>query len=173
MIFGGLWGGQLEKWQTEKYDVYGTAPAGNNPALGPRIALLKDTMTEFDGSVREIKIVDDSGKVLKASDNSRRFFEGAWLHAYKGLYYLSYSTGDTHYLVYATSKDINGPYTYRGIILDPVKGWTTHHSIVEVNKKWYLFYHDSTLSGRDHLRSVKFTEIFYDKDGSIKKAVTK
>ena len=36
-------------------------------------------------------------KPLAAGDNARRFFEGAWLHKYGGRYYLSYSTGDTHY----------------------------------------------------------------------------
>jgi hypothetical protein len=32
-----------------------------------------------------------------------------------------------------------------------------------------LFYHDSSLSGGvDHLRSVKYTEITYEDDGSIR-----
>lgn len=38
------------------------------------------------------------------------------------------------------SDNLLGPYTYQGTILDPVKGWTTHHSIVEFEGKWYLFY---------------------------------
>jgi hypothetical protein len=34
--------------------------------------------------------------------------------------------------------------------------------------KWYLFYHDSSLSkGVTHLRSVKMTEISYDDTGKI------
>jgi len=28
------------------------------------------------------------------------------------------------------------------VILTPVLGWTTHHSIVEHKEKWWLFYHD-------------------------------
>jgi hypothetical protein len=61
-----------------------------------------------------------------------------------------------------------GPYTYRGRILEPVQGWTTHHSIVEYKGKWYLFYHDASLSGLDHLRCVKTAELTYEKDGSIR-----
>jgi hypothetical protein len=61
------------------------------------------------------------------------------------------------------------PFTYKGVILNPVLGWTNHHSIVEFKGKWYLFYHDSTLSGgRTHLRNVKVTELQYNADGSIK-----
>ena len=83
-------------------------------------------------------------------------------------YYLSYSTGDTHKIVYATGETPYGPFTYRGIILNPVLGWTNHHSIVEFKNKWYLFFHDSSMSGgKTHLRSVKFTELYHNKDGSI------
>ena len=99
----------------------------------------------------------------------RRYFEGPWVHKYQSTYYLSYSTGDTHYIVYATSSSPYGPYTYRGRILPPVLGWTTHHSIVEHERRWWLFYHDCELSqGVDHLRSVKVQELFYEADGSIK-----
>ena len=53
-----------------------------------------------------------------------------------------------------------GPFTHRGHVLDPVVGWTTHHSIVEFQGRWYLFYHDSTLSGGvTHQRCVKVSPI--------------
>lgn len=51
--------------------------------------------------------------------------------------------------------------------MKPVLGWTTHHSIVEFRGKWYLFYHDSQLSGQSNLRNVKVTELTYNADGSI------
>jgi hypothetical protein len=55
-----------------------------------------------------------------------------------------------------------------GKILNPVVGWTTHHSICLFKGKWYLFYHDSSLSkGVTHLRSVKATELTYDDNGKI------
>lgn len=90
-------------------------------------------------------------------------------YMYNGLYYLSYSTGTTHYVVYATGTDPMGPFTYRGRILEPVLGWTTHHSIIEYHGKWYLFYHDCELSnGINHRRNVKYVELEYNADGTIK-----
>ena len=90
------------------------------------------------------------------------------MHKYNGLYYLSYSTGTTHYLVYAVGTSPKGPFTYKGRILEPVIGWTTHHSIVQFKDKWYLFYHDSSLSGGvNHLRCIKYTELKYNPDGTI------
>ena len=90
------------------------------------------------------------------------------MHRYDGKYYLSWSTGNTHYLVYAVGDNPYGPFVYQGVILTPVIGWTTHHSMVEHEGKWWLFYHDSSLSGgQTHLRSVKVAELRYRPDGSI------
>jgi beta-xylosidase len=168
MYFGGLWGGQLEKWQTGTFDPDAQGPSGDEPALGPMVAELTDDMLSFKESPQEIQIVDENGKPITAGDEDRRYFEGPWLHKYNGYYYLSYSTGTTHYIVYAISKNPKGPFVYKGRILEPVMGWTTHHSIVEFKGKWYLFYHDSSLSGGiDNKRSVKFTELKYNPDGTI------
>ena len=90
------------------------------------------------------------------------------MHKFNGKYYLSYSTGTTHYLVYAEGDKPDGPFTYKGRIMEPVLGWTTHHSIVEYQGKWYLFYHDCELSnGINHRRCVKFTELTIHEDGTI------
>ncbi|GAA3329842.1 hypothetical protein GCM10020331_079960 [Ectobacillus funiculus] len=103
-------------------------------------------------------------QVMKTED----IFEGPWVHKYNGLYYLSYSTGTTHKIVYAVSENPQGPFVFKGTILTPVIGWTTHHSIVQFKDKWYLFYHDCSLSdGVNHKRSVKYTELKYNEDGTI------
>lgn len=168
LYFGGLWGGQLEKWQTGEFIADAVGPAGDEPALGPIVAELSDDLLSFKSKPQEIKILDENGLPLKAGDEERRYFEGPWIHKYNGYYYLSYSTGSTHYLVYAISKDPKGPFIYQGKILEPVIGWTTHHSIVEFKDKWYLFYHDSSLSGGvNHKRCVKYTELKYGEDGKI------
>ncbi|MBS4218495.1 glycoside hydrolase family 43 protein [Bacillus sp. FJAT-49711] len=168
MYFGGLWGGQLEKWQTGSFDPNGKGPAPTEPALGPIFAELNDDMLSFKEKPREISIIDEEGNPILAGDEEKRFFEGPWLHKYNGYYYLSYSTGTTHLLAYAMSKSPQGPFVYKGTILTPVLGWTTHHSIVEFHGKWYLFYHDASLSGGvNHKRSVKYTEIKYNEDGTI------
>lgn len=168
LYYGGLWGGQLEKWQTGTFINDADGPAGNEPALGPVVGELSDDLLSFKSAPQEIKIVDENGLPLTAGDEDRRYFEGPWMHKYNGYYYLSYSTGTTHYLVYAISKDPKGPFTYQGRILEPVIGWTTHHSIVQFAEKWYLFYHDSSLSGGlNHQRCVKYTELTYDAHGRI------
>jgi len=168
MYFGGIWGGQLQRWRTDQYSPDGAEPGSDEPALGPRMAKLADDMTELAEPLQEIKILDEKGQPLLAKDHDRRFFEAPWMHKYQGKYYLSYSTGDTHYIVYATGDSPYGPFIYQGVVLNPVIGWTNHHSIVEYQGKWYLFYHDSTLSGgKTHLRCVKVTELNYRPDGSI------
>jgi hypothetical protein len=169
MYFGGIWGGQLQRWRTGKYDPEGTEPGDHEPALGPMVARLTDDMLQFAEKPKEIAILDENGNPLQAGDHDRRFFEAAWMHKYKGRYYLSYSTGNTHYICYATGDNPYGPFTFGGRILNPVVGWTTHHSITEFKGKWYLFYHDSISSGgKTHLRSVKCSELTYLPNGSIK-----
>ena len=168
LYFGGIWGGQLQKYRNNKFSEENEEPNNNEPALGPIVALLTDDMKQFDEAPREIKILDKNGDVLLSGNNEQRFFEGPWMHKYNGKYYFSYSTGDTHFICYAIGDNPYGPFIYQGRILNPVIGWTSHHSICEVEGKWYLFYHDSSLSkGVTHLRSIKVTEITYNEDGSI------
>ncbi len=169
LYFGGIWGGQLQNWQTGRYNPEGKEPTGAVPAISPRVAKLSTDMKSFAEPVREVQILDEHGAPLRADDHDRRFFEAAWMHKRNGIYYFSYSTGDTHFLVYAKSPSPLGPFTYAGRLLEPVIGWTTHHSIVEYRGKWYLFHHDASLSGgRNHLRCVKVKEIAYDDDGNMR-----
>lgn len=174
MYVGGLWGGQLECWQTGTYQApfWGdqcNGPSESADALGPLVARLSDNMTELDGELSEVSILSASGSPISAGDNSKRFFEGAWMHKYDGTYYLSYSTGDTQRIVYATGDSPSGPFTYQGIVLpEHNSGWTTHHSIVEFEGNWYLFYHDSTCSGDNtNRRCVKVADLHYNEDGTI------
>ncbi|WP_282147756.1 glycoside hydrolase family 43 protein [Algibacter lectus] len=174
MYFGGLWGGQLQRWRSGEFNAAqpdsptAFLPEDNEPALLPYVAKMTDDLLEFSEKPKAIEILDKNGNLLLAGDNNRRFFEAAWLHKYNDKYYFSYSTGDTHFICYAIGNSPYGPFTYGGRILNPVVGWTSHHSVCKVDKKWYLFYHDSSLSkGVTHLRSVKFAEITHREDGSI------
>jgi hypothetical protein len=168
MYFGGIWGGQLQKYRDNVYDEANQEPAPDQPALQPRVARLSADMKEFAEPPRAVAILDENGKELLAGDHARRYFEAPWLHKYKGKYYFSYSTGDTHLLCYATGDSPYGPFTYQGPIMTPVIGWTTHHSICEFEGRWYIFYHDSSLSdGVTHLRSAKVSELQHDENGKI------
>lgn len=169
MYFGGLWGGQLQRYRNNKALECAVLPEGEEPALCPKVVRLREDMLEFAEEPRDLVILDEAGKPFLAGDTLRRFFEASWMHYYNGKYYFSYSTGDTHQICYAMGDNPYGPFTYRGVILTPVVGWTTHHSIVSYRGKWYLFHHDSAPSGgKTWLRSMKVIELEYDADGSIK-----
>ncbi|KAI1276340.1 xylosidase/arabinosidase [Xylaria sp. FL0933] len=190
LYFGGLWGGQLQCYQGtnsksknggQDESVDGVPPfdaawlgpkepSGKDArALFPKVAPLSEDMHAFSSPARDLVILaPETGAPIPADDHDRRFFEAAWMHKRGDKYYFSYSTGDTHYLVYAVGDSPLGPMTYAGRILEPVLGWTTHHSIVEFEGRWWLFYHDCEMSkGVSHLRNVKVAEIFYDDEGRI------
>jgi hypothetical protein len=168
LYFGGIWGGQLQHYRGHVYSESHKEPQVNEPALGPRVARLSKDMKTLITVPHEIMITDELGQPLLAGDNNRRFFEASWMHKFNGKYYFSYSTGDTHFICYAIGEAPMGPFTYAGRILNPVVGWTSHHSICAFKGKWYLFYHDSSLSkGITHLRSIKMTELQHDSNGKI------
>jgi beta-xylosidase len=131
-----------------------------------KVGKLKDNMVEIDGE-------------LKAMEGLVDFHEASWVHKYKGVYYLSYSDnhdenndkegvkGDNR-LRYATSNSPLGPWKHQGIYMQPTDSYTNHGSIVEYKGKWYAFYHNSSLSNHDWLRSICVDQLFYNKDGTIK-----
>ncbi len=170
MYFGGIWGGQLQRWANGRFD----ANAGDTdlkqddkPALAPKVARMSADMKQFAEAPRDIQIVDEAGKPILGGDHERRFFEASWLFKRGGKYYFTYSTGDTHFLAYAIGDNPYGPFRYTGHIMTPVQGWTTHHSIIEFKNRWWLFYHDTQLSNRNNLRSAKMTEMTFRPDGTI------
>jgi hypothetical protein len=168
IYWGGLWGGQLQRYRDNKALESAHLPEGDEPALPSRVARLSDDMLGFAEEPKPVVILNPDGSVMKASQTDERFFEASWMHRYEGHYYFSYSTGDTHRLCYAIGDNPYGPFTYQGVILTPVVGWTTHHAIVEFKGKWYLFHHDCVPSGgRTWLRSLKVVELEYDSNGRI------
>lgn len=170
MYFGGIWGGQLQRWKDGVYDPNGSdtdLKQDDKPALSGKVVKLKPDMKTFAEPVRDAVILDEQGKPVLGGDHDRRFFEAAWVFKRGGKYYYTYSTGDTHFLNYAIGDNPYGPFTFKGHILKPVQGWTSHHSIVEWGGKWWLFYHDTQLSGKNHLRSAKVTELKFNADGTI------
>ncbi|MFJ4160045.1 family 43 glycosylhydrolase [Microbacterium testaceum] len=85
------------------------------------------------------------------------FREGLFMNFRDGTYHLTYSiddTGSPDYRVgYATSTSIDGPWTYRGILLqkDPSQGilGPAHSSIINVpgTDEWYIAYHRFAIPG--------------------------
>jgi len=166
--FGGLWGGQLQKYHNNKLLDVEHLPKGTELALTARVARMSDDMLQFAEPSRPVVIRDTNGKPLIA-EVPYHFFEASWMHKYNGKYYFSYSTGDTHLICYAIGDNPYGPFTYQGVILEPVTGWTSHHSIIEYKGQWWLFHHDSVPSGGvTWLRSLKVMPLEYDEQGRIK-----
>jgi GH43 family beta-xylosidase len=102
--------------------------------------------------------------------------EGPFMFERQGIYYLTYPhvANKTERLEYATSTSPLGPFTVKGVIMDesPTGCWTNHHSLLEVNKQWYLFYHHNDLSPAfDKNRSVRIDSLFFEPDGAIRKVV--
>ena len=170
MYFGGIWGGQLQKWKDGVFDPKGSDTdlhQDDKPAIASRVAKLTPDMKELAEAPRDVVILDEKGKPVLAGDHDRRFFEASWMFKRDGKYYFTYSTGDTHFLAYAIGDNPYGPFHYKGHFLLPVQGWTTHQSIIPFGGKWWLFYADTQLSNKNHLRDVKVTELHFNPDGSI------
>jgi beta-xylosidase len=123
---------------------------------------LKDNMIEIDGEIRQVKFDDFV------------FEEAPWIHKRKGNYYLTYATGFPEKTAYAMSKNIEGPYTYKGI-LNEVAGHsnTNHQAVVEFKGKWYFVYHNGAIqrNGGSYNRSVCIDRLYYNRDGSLKRVV--
>lgn len=170
MYFGGIWGGQLQRWATGTFDPNGSdtdLQQDDKPALSGKVALMTPDMKQLAEAPRDAVILDANGKPVLGGDHDKRFFEASWVFKKDAKYYYTYSTGDTHFLNYAIGTNPYGPFTYGGHILLPVQGWTSHHSIIQKDGKWWLFYADTQISNKNHLRNVKVTELHFNPDGTI------
>lgn len=83
MYFGGIWGGQLQKWENGEYNPDGSATDSqkeDEPALAPKVAKMSDDMLSFAEPVKDVIILDEDGNPILTKDHDRRFFEAAWIH---------------------------------------------------------------------------------------------
>ncbi|SDL41081.1 Glycosyl hydrolases family 43 [Pedobacter sp. ok626] len=123
-------------------------------------AKLKKNMIELDGPIKTVDIPE--------------FTEAPWVHKRKGWYYLSYASQFPEKIVYAMSKNINGPWTYKGI-LNEIAGNsnTNHQAIIDFKGKSYFIYHNGSINndGGSFRRSVCIDYLYYHKDGSMKRVV--
>jgi len=123
-----------------------------------------------------ISLADDAATVIEAPD----FFEASFMHQRDGKYYFSYSTTFAEHsatIDYLMSDHPMTGFEYTGTLLpNPKKNnnQNNHHSVVEYQGSWYVFYHDRTLAYRDgysnYQRSVAFDRLSYNDDGTIVEA---
>lgn len=135
---------------------------------GQRVAKLKDNMMEIDTAT--VTRIDESfpkGNGLK---------EGPFAFKANGKYYFTFPwvRDETELLAYAMSDSPMGPYEYKGVIMDASATgcWTNHHSIVNYEGQWYLFYHHNDYSPDfDKNRSVCIDSLSFNPDGTIQKVI--
>ena len=105
----------------------------------------------------------------------QNYIEGPWVYKRNGLYYLVYAGAGSkpEMIEYCTSTNIEGPWTYRGIIQENVtNSFTTHPGIIDYKGKTYFFYHNGSLpTGGNYRRSICVDYMVYNQDGSIQKIV--
>ncbi len=123
-------------------------------------AKLKANMTEIDGTVQPMAGLED-------------FHEATWVFKRNGIYFLTYADNhpQNNRMRYATSTNALGPWSYKGVYLQPTDCDTTHGSVVRFRGQWYQFYHNCSISGQGNLRSVCVDKLDFNDDGTIKTIV--
>ncbi len=132
------------------------------------VAKLKDNMLELDSQPKRIEGTPKGGGLM----------EGPFAFKHNGKYYLTFPwvrvKDGTEALVYCMSDNPMGPFEYKGVIMDEHASgcWTNHHSIVEYEGQWYLFYHHNDFSPDfDKNRSARIDSLHFNPDGTIQKVI--
>lgn len=124
---------------------------------------LQDNMIELDGEIQRVEI----------ANMPVGYTEAPWLHERKGQYYLTYALNYPEELGYAMSDSPEGPWTYKGKLMDKLPGSSTSHpAIIEFEEQWFFIYHTASLpTGGEVRRSTSIEKMVYNPDGTIQKIV--
>ncbi|AUG57746.1 MAG TPA: alpha-N-arabinofuranosidase [Ruminiclostridium sp.] len=157
----------------------GFCPIGDRSRSGAMATVLGPDMLTI---IEEPVIVAPSEPYSKGSGfEGHEFFEAPSIRKRGDTYYFIYSSIVYHELCYATSKHPTKGFKFRGVIVSnndihissykpPQKpmyyGGNNHGSIVEINGKWYVFYHRHT-NGTNFSRQGCMEEIQFLEDGTI------
>lgn len=111
--------------------------------------------------------IDGNIKIIKLPN----FEEGSHLHKRNGWFYLSYGYEMPEKVAYAMTKNINGPWDFKGIINDvPYNCVTNRPCIIDFKNNSYFIYHNGALpDGSSHRRSICIEKLFYNPDDTIQK----
>ena len=145
--------------------------------MGIRGARLKDSMTELDGELENVSF--PQGGSMKVGGQQMAglpegFKEGPFAFRRGDWYYLTFpwvrKDKGTETLAYAMSRSPLGPWDFKGVFMqEHANGcWTNHHSFVEYQGQWYLFYHRNDYSPHnDKRRSACIERVSFRNDGTI------
>ncbi|MDE5880312.1 MAG: family 43 glycosylhydrolase [Muribaculaceae bacterium] len=134
--------------------------------MGMSGAKLKDNMMELESEPVKIQGLPEG------------FKEGPFVFKRDGIYYYTFpwvrEKDGTETLAYAMGKDPLGPFEFKGLIMaeSPTGCWTNHHSIVEYDGQWYLFYHHNDYSpDMDKRRAARIDTLSFNPDGTIQQVI--
>lgn len=142
---------------------------------------LNDDMVSFANGFKEIPGFHDPACFGPKSEKTNwckggvnemmtGYEEGPWLMKRNGTYYLSYPAGGVpEHMAYSTATSIDGPWTYRGRIMDEAENsFTIHGGNIEFKGHNYMFYHNGALpNGGGFKRATCIEEFEFNADGSI------
>lgn len=164
----------------EKTYLYtGFCGVGDKTRTGPMVTVLGPDM---------LTILEAPATLMPSEPYSKgsgyeghEFFEASSIRKKGDTYYFVYSSIVMHELCYATSKSPTKDFVYGGVIvsnndlhIDTYKpaakpmfyGGNNHGGMVEINGKWYIFYHRQT-NGTHYNRQGCVEQIHIQEDGSI------
>jgi len=99
-----------------------------------------------------------------------QYEEGPWVMKRNGTYYISYPAGGVpEHMAYSTAPTINGPWTYRGRIMDEAQNsFTIHGGNITFKGRDFMFYHNGGLpGGGGYNRSACVEEFKWNEDGTF------
>jgi beta-xylosidase len=101
------------------------------------------------------------------------FQEGSHIHKKNGWYYLSYGFGMPEKVAYAMSRNIHGPWEFKGILNEVAGNADTNRPcIIDFKDQSYFIYHNGALpTGGGRRRSVCIDKLFYNSDNTIRKVI--
>ncbi|MCQ2204563.1 MAG: family 43 glycosylhydrolase [Bacteroidales bacterium] len=141
---------------------------------------LNDDMVSFANGYKQVPGYTDPksfGELQSKMDWSigkermmTQYEEGPWVTKRNGIYYAVYPAGGVpEYMGYSTAPTIDGPWTFRGRIMDEAQNsFTIHGGNVNYKGHDYMFYHNGMLhNGGGFRRATAVEEFTFNADGSI------
>ena len=148
----GLWYGELNDDMISFKDGYQEVPGYHEPECFGELQMKENWA---NGGKKELMT---------------QYEEGPWLIKRNGTYILSYPAGGVpEHMAYSTAPTINGPWTYRGKIMDLAdNSFTIHGGNITFQGRDFMFYHNGALpGGGGFCRSACVEEFKWNDDGSF------
>ena len=148
----GLWYGELNDDMVSFKNGYQEVPGYHNPECFGELQMKENWA---NGGKKELMT---------------QYEEGPWLMKRNGTYILSYPAGGVpEHMAYSTAPTINGPWTYRGKIMDLAdNSFTIHGGNITFKGRDFMFYHNGALpGGGGFCRSACVEEFKWNADGSF------